>query len=366
MDNCIVAVAERSRYSLQEVVAQISAVQEIMQSIMKEGEHYGKIPGCGDKPTLLKAGAEKLGFAFRLRPDFEIEQTDFIDEHREYRIVCTLIHVVSGVVYGQGVGCCSTKEGKYKYRTGEVEFTGQPVPSEYWTNRDISLIGGKGFVPKKNPDTSKWEIARQGEKVEHNNPADYYNTCLKMAKKRAHVDAIITVTAASDIFTQDIEDMDEVRNQAATYTIEQQSEAGTPQRKQPDETQPSTEPTNEKIREMCLEITDGGEVRAAELLVSLTTFTGKDGQVVAGIKSTSLIKSQAQRNVLYGKLLKMLGEKSGAKKLSPEQQKLIDDNLPDSLLQEVIKQVGKPIEDLSAEDCEKVRSKVEELFEMGG
>jgi len=37
------------------------------------------------------------------------------------------------------------------------------------------------------------------------------NTILKMAKKRAQVDAVITATAASDIFTQDIEDLpDEV------------------------------------------------------------------------------------------------------------------------------------------------------------
>jgi hypothetical protein len=42
--------------------------------------------------------------------------------------------------------------------------------------------------------------------VEHDNPADYYNTVLKIGKKRAQVDGILTVTAASDIFTQDIED----------------------------------------------------------------------------------------------------------------------------------------------------------------
>jgi len=78
-----------------------------------------------------------------------------------------------------------------------------------WKERDISLIGGKGFVTKKN-DEGKWEIAIQGASVEHDNPADYYNTVLKMAKKRAHVDAILTATAASDIFTQDVEDMPEV------------------------------------------------------------------------------------------------------------------------------------------------------------
>jgi hypothetical protein len=100
-------------------------------------------------------------------------------------------------------------EGKYRYRTGPVEMTGKPVPKEYWTDRNIDLIGGKGFVTKKN-DAGTWVIAVRGEQVEHENPADYYNTVLKMAKKRAHVDAILTATAASDIFTQDVEDMPEV------------------------------------------------------------------------------------------------------------------------------------------------------------
>ena len=76
----------------------------------------------------------------------------------------------------------------------------------------MSGISGKtGFSTKKN-DSGKWMIVRAGEKVEHDNPADYYNTVLKMAKKRAHVDAVLTATAASDIFTQDVEDMPEVIN----------------------------------------------------------------------------------------------------------------------------------------------------------
>jgi hypothetical protein len=48
---------------------------------------------------------------------------------------------------------------------------------------------------------------KRGEKGENEDPADCYNTVLKMAKKRAYVDAMLTATAASDIFTQDIEEM---------------------------------------------------------------------------------------------------------------------------------------------------------------
>jgi hypothetical protein len=78
------------------------------------------------------------------------------------------------------------------------------VPSKYWETRDRSLLGGDRFVPKKKD--GKWVIL---ERVEHDNPADYFNTVLKIAKKRAHVDAILTATAASDIFTQDAEDIRE-------------------------------------------------------------------------------------------------------------------------------------------------------------
>ena len=52
----------------QAVIQHVAAIQDIMRKVMKDGEHYGKIPGCGDKPTLLKPGAEKLAMTFRLCP----------------------------------------------------------------------------------------------------------------------------------------------------------------------------------------------------------------------------------------------------------------------------------------------------------
>ncbi len=52
--------------------AQVNHLQYVMSKIMRDGEHYGKIPGCGDKPTLLKPGAEKICMTFRLSPSYEI------------------------------------------------------------------------------------------------------------------------------------------------------------------------------------------------------------------------------------------------------------------------------------------------------
>lgn len=198
--------------TLEAVQGQVAQIQELMKTVMIDNQHYGKIPGCGDKPTLLKAGAEKIMLTFRLVPETKIDVLDLPGGHREYRAE-TRIFTQTGVFLGNGVGTASTMESKYRFRTGEIKFTDQPVPQAYWTLKKNdpakaqALIGGPGHAPRKN-DTGQWVIALQGEKTEHDNPADYYNTCEKMAKKRAFVDAALTVTAASDIFAQDLEELE--------------------------------------------------------------------------------------------------------------------------------------------------------------
>lgn len=215
---------EEHAMSAESLKRQVALIQNAMKTVMKDGEHYGVIPGCGKKPSLLKPGAEKLSTVFRLAPKYRITKSELGNGHREYEVTCTLTHINSGLFVGQGVGSCNTMEGKYRYRTGEVEFTGKPVPGGYWKDRNIELIGGRGHQVKKNPDTGQWEIAIAGDKVEHDNPADYYNTVLKMAKKRAHVDAVLTATAASDIFTQDVEDMQEVLGNVNTQSVKQEKQ----------------------------------------------------------------------------------------------------------------------------------------------
>jgi hypothetical protein len=218
-----------------EVVAQVALIQEIMRSVMREGEHYGKIPGCGTKPSLLKPGAEKIMLTFRLVADPEVVVVDLphpsVQGHREYRLKVKL-YARDGSYLGGGVGNCSTMEGKYRYRTGPVEWTDRPVPKAYWDLRKSDPVKaqellGTGHIAKKN-DAGTWVVAVQGQKVEHDNPADYYNTCEKMAKKRALVDATLTVTAASDIFTQDLEDLMsavEAKAEPATDKVERTHDA---------------------------------------------------------------------------------------------------------------------------------------------
>lgn len=176
----------------QEVQEHVNLIQKVMDGVMKDGEHYGKIPGCGNKKTLLKPGAEKLLSTFRIAVNPKVEDLSGEDEIR-YRVSCELTAQESGMFLGAGVGECSSSEDKYKWKKAtcdaEWEDTIPHKRREKWF---------KGW--NNNPAYQVKQIRTE--------PADVANTVLKMAKKRAMIDATLTVTAASDIFVQDITDVD--------------------------------------------------------------------------------------------------------------------------------------------------------------
>lgn len=197
-------VAQEQAFTSMDVRQQVNSIQELMRDLMKPNEHYGTIPGT-NKPSLLKAGAEKLGFMFRLTPKMQVTRNDLPNGHREYEVMCDVYHMGSGTYVGQGVGTCSTMESKYRYRhEGGFEVQDAPIPENYREKKE--QYRKKGFGAKRIDGEWKWVKYTKSEKVENPDIADVYNTVLKMAKKRAYIDAILTATAASDIFTQDIDE----------------------------------------------------------------------------------------------------------------------------------------------------------------
>lgn len=183
-----IATIEHSQTAL-DIRAQVNRIQEVMKEVMLKGTHYGTVPGCGDKPTLLKAGAEKLMMTFRLAVDPEVE--DLSDTYtRRYRVKTRFTSQATGMFLGTGVGECASDEEKYAWR--------EAVCREEYDATDPSLRREKW---KRNLKIPVLQV--------HTNPSDVANTILKMAKKRSLVDGVLTVTGASDIFTQDIEEMPE-------------------------------------------------------------------------------------------------------------------------------------------------------------
>lgn len=183
MDNELI-IYDQKPLTAKDVRAQVNLIQEVIKSVFQEGQHFGKIPGCGDKPTLLKPGAEKLITTFNLCPEVEVIDLSHDDVIR-YRVICHL-KTMSGKFVGDGVGECSSEEDKYKWR---------------------KIVNDKEFEVTPESDRRIKQYSSYQQKQVRTNPFDLANTILKMAKKRALVDATLTRTAASDIFTQDIEDM---------------------------------------------------------------------------------------------------------------------------------------------------------------
>ena len=65
----------RLELTAEELIQQSKKILQIKEKAMKEGVHYGIIPGT-HKPSLWKPGAERLCKAFRLEPQFETTSRD--------------------------------------------------------------------------------------------------------------------------------------------------------------------------------------------------------------------------------------------------------------------------------------------------
>lgn len=171
--------------SISSSLNKVASVQTVIQKTLKQGHDFDTIPGTG-KPTLLKPGAEKILMMFGLTSEYEI--IDSIEDWKQgvfsYTVRCILSK--GGTKITEGLGSCNSKEDKYRYR---------------WVKPEDVPMG-------VDPDTLK---SNQYGKVRIDNDEIYslVNTILKMAKKRAQVDATLTVASLSEVFTQDIEDMKE-------------------------------------------------------------------------------------------------------------------------------------------------------------
>lgn len=176
----------------QEIVNDARTIQEVMNSVMKDKIHYGLIPGCGDKPTLFKPGAEKILSTFKIAVDPIVEDLS-TDKVVRYRVNARGLHMGSGNFVGAGVGECSSAEEKYAWKKSST-------PEEW----EATSEGDRREKHCKGYDGPNYTI-----KQIRQNPADIANTVLKMAKKRAQIDLCLTATAASDCFAQDLEDLPE-------------------------------------------------------------------------------------------------------------------------------------------------------------
>ena len=190
----------------------LDLVRNVMKEAMTEGQDYGKIPGCGDKPGLFQPGAQKLSMMFQLCPEVREEiVTDFPNYHRGYRLI---VRVTNGDKHAEGVGECSTLESRYRYRSSaktcpecgkETIIKGRQKYGGGWLC--YQKKGGCGWKCNDGTPAAQRLESQITGKVENENPADFWNTARKISFKRGFVHAIINATNTSELWSQDLEDL---------------------------------------------------------------------------------------------------------------------------------------------------------------
>jgi hypothetical protein len=189
----IVPVQEtlRERLSIAQIEDRRASILQLMKKVMRKGIDYGHIPGA-PKPTLLKPGAEKLCALFQLANRIEVTNLS-MEGVAAYEVKVRLYTIGTDVLCGEGVGTCSSLETKYKWRAALCKEEFDATPTE------------RRRIAYRRQNNTVYTVAQI-----RTEEADHANTVLKMAVKRATVAATLSVTAVSDIFTQDIkEDLDE-------------------------------------------------------------------------------------------------------------------------------------------------------------
>jgi hypothetical protein len=194
--------------SVDEILARKQLIEDVMARVLSEGVHYGaSFPG-DKKKNLLKPGADTLLTVFQLVATHEVEVVELDGGHREYRVTAP-IRTTGGVLVSTGIGSCSTMEAKHRWRWAKTRC---PKCGSEALMRSRYAAGwycnaNRGGCGANVPDTEV--AAPTASKVENPDVADVWNTCLKMAKKRAVVDGAISATGCSDIFGQDAEEHDD-------------------------------------------------------------------------------------------------------------------------------------------------------------
>jgi hypothetical protein len=209
----------------QDLVRRLDVIRAAASEAMEKDVDYGVIQGTGSKPTLLKPGAEKLAVLFQL--DIQIDNEKLWDgNHLTVMSKAIVYHAPTGTRLGMGEGMCSTKESKYAYRNqnrkcpdcgAEAIIKGKEEYGGGWV-----CFKKRGGCGQKFRDESPEITSQEAGKVDNPDLPDSWNVAVKMSEKRARIDAVLAVTGASALFTQDLDTDDGSQARTGASTVSQE------------------------------------------------------------------------------------------------------------------------------------------------
>jgi hypothetical protein len=243
------AQAKQRLEELQQFISEVMVPSQVDDkgNVTRDGDYGPPFPGS-KKKVLLKAGAEKLAevYGFTVEPVI----TQRIEKWTEkdggpffhYEVEAKIYSKRTGNLVGKGVGSCNSMENRYRYRQGQREcpacgsatiFKSKPQFGGGWYCNQRA--GGCGESFKPNSDGAREIEAQVVGKVENDDIHTQVNTILKIAKKRAYIDGVISVTQSSGLLTGEEGDEEQPQQRKRTSGAQATPNGkGKPQQKKED------------------------------------------------------------------------------------------------------------------------------------
>lgn len=184
--NSTTLIVETTTATLSDVSTAFADFKDFIKNELKDGIDFGQIPNV-KIPCLFKAGGEKIQMLLGLTPQYKLLSRAFIPNQSSRRKSFN----------------ATTK----KYDEIEIirNYYSWEWACELWKG-GVKIAEGVGMA---NTEEEKYvtQYERHGK-----SPDGLANTVMKIAKKRAFMDAIIAVSGISDMFTQDLEDNETIKS----------------------------------------------------------------------------------------------------------------------------------------------------------
>lgn len=175
--------------TIQETMQSIALLQGMVKDLLIRGVDYGRIPGT-PQDSLWDPGASQIIGSFNCYPGQR--RILKLDDNEQKIVACVEVPVISRATQqevGSGVGAASTLETKYKYR-----WVANP---QEWGYDETAI---KTFKTKRGKDDEGNETTLY--RIPNPEHSELLNTIVKMASKRAEVDAAESLPGVASVLRQ--------------------------------------------------------------------------------------------------------------------------------------------------------------------
>jgi hypothetical protein len=207
-------------FDVEKAKQRLAKLEEFFRAVMKPDEDYGPAYKGSKAIILYRGGGDKmcqfLGVVQRPKVTDKIEQWALEGglPFFHFQLESELVSLRSGQIVAVGMGSCNSREVKYRYRNAERKCpecsNAAIIPSKFEDRRTGKkgwyCLPGKGGCGNKFEPEDRRITQQEVGRIENTEIADLHHTILRVAKKRANGDSIVTISRAIGFMVAGVKD----------------------------------------------------------------------------------------------------------------------------------------------------------------